>query len=109
MPSVRVWALGANSFNAPSLLPKEPDIQTSSSKRLTLSSRPFGSTRRMVSSFFGEFTAGTTISSLFAITGYVTMVTDETVHYGIKPGHFETPIIHFPTSERTSERSGGRE
>ena len=25
------------------------------------------------------------------------------VHYGTKPGHFETSKIHFPTSERTSE------
>ena len=25
------------------------------------------------------------------------------MHYGTKPGHFETSKIHFPTSERTSE------
>ena len=41
------------------------------------------------------------------------------MRYGTKPGHFETSIIHFPTSEgvsgvsevseRMSERSGGRE
>ena len=24
-------------------------------------------------------------------------------HYGTKPGHFETSIIHFPTSEGVSE------
>ena len=27
------------------------------------------------------------------------------VHYGTKPGHFETSIIHFPTSEGVSEVS----
>ena len=27
------------------------------------------------------------------------------VHYGTKPGHFETSIIHFPTSEGLSEVS----
>ena len=26
------------------------------------------------------------------------------LHYGTKPGHFETSIIHFPTSEGVSER-----
>ena len=34
------------------------------------------------------------------------------LHYGTKPGHFETSKIHFPTSEgvsEVSERSGGRE
>ena len=25
------------------------------------------------------------------------------VHYGTKPGDFETSIIHFPTSERANE------
>ena len=28
-----------------------------------------------------------------------------TVHYGTKPGHFETSKIHFPTSEGVSEVS----
>ena len=28
---------------------------------------------------------------------------NEPVHYGTKPGDFETSKIHFPTSERTSE------
>ena len=28
-----------------------------------------------------------------------------TMHYGTKPGHFETSIIHFPTSEGVSEVS----
>ena len=28
------------------------------------------------------------------------------MHYGTKPGHFETSIIHFPTSEGVSEVSG---
>ena len=27
------------------------------------------------------------------------------VHYGTKPGHLETSIIHFPTSEEVSEVS----
>ena len=27
------------------------------------------------------------------------------VHYGTKPGHFETSKIHFPTSEGVSEVS----
>ena len=32
-------------------------------------------------------------------------------HYGTKPGHFETSIIHFPTTEgvsEVSERANGR-
>ena len=41
------------------------------------------------------------------------MAWEERPHYGTKPGHFETLIIHFPTSkgvsEQISERSGGRE
>ena len=28
------------------------------------------------------------------------------LHYGTKPGHFETSKIHFPTSEGVSEVSG---
>ena len=35
-----------------------------------------------------------------------------TLHYGTKPGHFETLKIHFPTSEgvsKVSERSEARE
>ena len=31
---------------------------------------------------------------------------DKLTHYGTKPGHFETSIIHFPTSEGVSEVSG---
>ena len=27
------------------------------------------------------------------------------MHYGTKPGHFETSIIHFPTSKGVSEVS----
>ena len=41
-----------------------------------------------------------------------TIPSSTTVHYGTKPGHFESLKIHFPTSERcerTSERSGRRE
>ena len=30
---------------------------------------------------------------------------DDTVHYGTKPGHFETSKIHFPTSEGVSEQT----
>ena len=30
---------------------------------------------------------------------------NSTMHYGTKPGHFETSIIHFPTSEGVSEVS----
>ena len=30
---------------------------------------------------------------------------DEAMHYGTKPGHFETLKIHFPTSEGVSEVS----
>ena len=29
----------------------------------------------------------------------------EWMHYGTKPGHFETSKIHFPTSEGVSEVS----
>ena len=29
----------------------------------------------------------------------------KSVHYGTKPGHFETSKIHFPTSEGVSEVS----
>ena len=29
----------------------------------------------------------------------------QSVHYGTKPGHFETSKIHFPTSEGVSEVS----
>ena len=39
----------------------------------------------------------------------------QTLHYGTKPGHFETSKIHFPSSEgvsevseRASERANGR-
>ena len=31
---------------------------------------------------------------------------NEPSHYGAKPGHFETEIIHFPTSEGVNEVSG---
>ena len=31
------------------------------------------------------------------------------VHYGTKPGHFETSKIYFPTSEGVSEVSGASE
>ena len=31
------------------------------------------------------------------------------MQYGTKPGHFETSIIHFPTSDGVSDRSGGCE
>ena len=32
-------------------------------------------------------------------------ICDSPVHCGTKPGHFETSIIHFPTSEEVSEES----
>ena len=33
---------------------------------------------------------------------------DVGMHYGTKPGHFETSKIHFPTSEGVSERANER-
>ena len=30
------------------------------------------------------------------------------MHYGTKPGHFETSIIHFPSNERVTEVSAAR-
>ena len=34
-----------------------------------------------------------------------TTTTTTTTHYGTKPGHFETSLIHFPTSDGVSEVS----
>ena len=44
---------------------------------------------------------------MVAVTIFVVAVAtgEAVVHYGIKPGHFETSIIHFPTSEGVSEAS----
>ena len=42
-------------------------------------------------------------------TFYINFIDTDVLHYGTKPGHFETSKIHFPTSEQASERSGGRE
>ena len=51
----------------------------------------------------------TTSLQLFVIGAVVQRDNTTPLHYGKKPGHFETSNTHFSTSEGVSEERGGRE
>ena len=50
-------------------------------------------------------TMKTTMAMATMLKTMTTTRTDTTMHYGTEPSHFETSIIHFPTSEGVSEVS----
>ena len=81
------------------LLPAIPHISASLSLPLT-------SILTVGVSADGSKTAPTWATSTGVVTPTTTTTTTTTAaHYGTKPGHFETSIIHFPTSEGVSEVS----
>ena len=56
-------------------------------------------------SFLPKLSASTSNDTVTNQTAALAVGQADAMHYGTKPGHFETSEIHFPTSEGVSEVS----